>query len=117
MNALNVQELNMLEPNTQARAILSKHQIPWSPRSELASLALIRHALTQGSLATPTIPEPELLLAKLAANPAQAMRLLTESAPGETFEIHLEDDPTEAASQLLEEIIASIRSLSPTPLL
>jgi hypothetical protein len=114
MPAPNYTELNMHEPNRQASRILSAHRIPWSPASELASLALIRHALENGDLETPTIPEPLLLVAKLAADPEQTMRLLTESAPGETYEIEMDEDPVEAAAQLLEEILASIRSRSPT---
>jgi hypothetical protein len=44
------------------------------------------------------------------------MRLLTEPEPGEVYEIPLDrDDPVQAAAQLLEEIVASLRAQSATP--
>jgi len=43
------------------------------------------------------------------------MRLLTESAPGEVYEITPDPDPDQAAAQLLEEIVASLRAQSATP--
>jgi hypothetical protein len=87
----------------------------WSPEQEVAALALLRQALEKGALETPTIEEPMLLLARLEADPQEAMRLLTESAPGETFEIDLDPDPDQAAAQLLEEIVASLRAQTATP--
>jgi hypothetical protein len=110
-------EMNNQEPNPQAARILAAHAIPWSPQTDLASLALIRHVLEAGELRTPTILEPLLLVAKLAARPQEAMRLMTESEPGVTFEIELDDDPADAAAQVLEEILASLQALSPPPLL
>jgi hypothetical protein len=109
--------MNNREPNLQAARILAAHQIPWSRQYELASLTLIGHALEAGEVRTPTILEPLLLVAKLAARPEEAMRLMTTTDLGEPFEIALDDDPGEAAAQLLEEILASIRALSPTALL
>ena len=109
--------MNNREPNLQAARILAANGIHWTPQDDLASLALIRHALEAGEVQTPTILEPLLLVAKLAYCPEEAMRLMTEAAPGETFEIELDEDPAQAAAQLLEEILASIRALSPTALL
>jgi hypothetical protein len=109
--------MNNREPNLQAARILAAHRIPWSPRSQLASLALIRHALEGGEIEAPTIAEPLLLLAKLSARPEEAMRLMTETDLGEPFEIVLDEDPAQAAAQLLEEILASLRALSPMPFL
>ena len=79
--------LNSQPLNRQAADILSRHKIPWSPAQEIAALALLRQALEKGALETPTIEEPMLLMARLEANPEEAMRLLTESAPGEVYEI------------------------------
>ena len=107
--------LNSQPLNQQAADILTRGQIPWNPEQEIAALALLRHALEKGALETPTIEEPMLLLARLEANPEEAMRLLTESAPGETYEIDLDPDPDQAAAQLLEEIVASLRAQSATP--
>jgi len=107
--------LNSLPLNQQAADILSRHKIPWSPAQEVAALALLRQALEKGALETPAIEEPMLLLERLEADPQEAMRLLTESAPGETFEIDLDPDPDQAAAQLLEEIVASLRAQSATP--
>jgi hypothetical protein len=107
--------LNSLSLNQQAADILAHSRMPWNPEQEIAALALLRHALQRGALETPTIEEPMLLMARLEANPEEAMRLLTESAPGETYEINLETDPDQAAAQLLEEIVASLRAQSETP--
>ena len=107
--------LNSQPLNRQAADILSCNRMPWSPEQEVAALALLRHALEKGALETPTIEEPMLLLARLEADPQEAMRLLTESAPGETFEIDLDPDPDQAAAQLLEEIVASLRAQTATP--
>ncbi|MBK1725263.1 hypothetical protein [Thiocystis violacea] len=105
--------------NQRSREILSANAIPWSPRIELASLALIRDALDRGALdCHRAIQEPELLLAKLQARPEEAMRLIlmTENELGEPFEIDdLDDDPIQAAAQLLEEIVASIRAFRAIP--
>jgi hypothetical protein len=119
MHAPDYTEMNSQEPNPQAARILAANAIPWSPQTDLASLALIRHVLEAGELRTPTISEPLLLVAKLHARPQEAMRLLTESDLGEPFAtpLDLDDSPTEAAAQLLEEIVASLQAQSPTPLL
>ena len=104
--------LNNLDPNPQAARILAAHAIPWSPQTDLASLALIRYVLEAGELQTPTILEPLLLVAKLSCRPQEAMRLLMETDLGEPFatEIELENDPAQAAAQLLEEIVASLQA-------
>ena len=107
--------LNSQPLNQQAAGILSCSRMLWSPDQEIAALALLRHALQKGALETPMIEEPMLLMVRLEANPEEAMRLLTESAPGETYEIDLDPDPNQAAAQLLEEIVASLRSQSATP--
>lgn len=107
--------LNSQPLNQQAAAILAGNRMAWSPAREVAALALLRQALEKGALETPTIAEPMLLLARLEADPEEAMRLLTESAPGETYAIDLDPDPDQAAAQLLEEIVASLRAQSATP--
>ena len=107
--------LNSQPLNQQAADILSRSQMLWNPDQEVAALALLRHALQKDTLETPTIEEPMLLMVRLEAAPEEAMRLLTESAPGETYEIDLEPDPDQAAAQLLEEIVASLRAQSATP--
>jgi hypothetical protein len=107
--------LNSQPLNRQAAEILSHHRISWTPGQEVAALALVRHALQRGVLQTPTIEEPMLLLVRLEADPAETMRLLTESAPGEVYTIDLDRDPDQAAAQLLEEILASLRAQSPMP--
>lgn len=96
--------------NQQAATILTKYGIPYDPKTELAALVLIREALERNLLETPTIPEPLLLIAKLSANPSLAMRLMTESGPGETFEIALPENLEEAAAAILEELVASLRA-------
>jgi len=96
--------------NQQAATILAKYGIPYDPKTELAALVLIREALERNLLETPTIPEPLLLIAKLSANPALAMRLMTESEPGVTFEITLPETLEEAAAAILEELVASLRA-------
>lgn len=106
--------LNSQPLNQRAATILSQGQLPWSPDQEIAALALLRQGLQKGALETPTIEEPMLLMARLEANPEEAMRLLTESAPGESYEIELDPDPDQAAAQLLEEIVASLRAQSAT---
>lgn len=104
--------LNRHSLNQRAAEILTQTHFRWSSMTELASLALIRHALERGVLdCRRAIAEPEWLLATLQARPEQAMRLMTETDLGESFEIDLDDDPDEAARQILEEIIASIRAL------
>ena len=101
--------LNRHRHNQRAAGILTRPHFRWSPMTELAGLALIRHTLERGVLdCHRAIAEPEPLLARLEANPEQAMRLMTENALGDPFEI--DDDPDEAARQILEEIIASIRA-------
>ncbi len=107
---LNSQPLNQL-----AAGILARNRMPWNPAQAVAALALLRHALQTGTLETPTIEEPLLLLARLEADPEEAMRLLTESAPGETYRIDLNPDPDQTAAQLLEEIVASLRAQTATP--
>ena len=117
MNALDydrLQQLNQHPLNQRSAEILTANTIRWISMTELASLALIRHALEIGALdCRRAIQEPELLLTKLQARPEEAMRLMTESELGEPFEIDLDDDPTQAAAQLLEEIVASLRAVLP----
>jgi hypothetical protein len=115
MTAPDSATLNSQPLNRQVADILTRHGIPWTPGQEVAALALVRHALQGGLLQTPTVEEPMLLLARLEADPGEAMRLLTESAPGEVYEIDLDQEPDQAAAQLLEEILASLRAQSPLP--
>jgi hypothetical protein len=93
--------------------IINQHQIPFDPTTELAGLVLIREALTQNLLETGPIQEPLLLIAKLEANPRLAMSLMTESEPGVQFEMELSENLPEAAAQILEEIVASLRATVP----
>jgi Ni,Fe-hydrogenase maturation factor len=97
--------------------IINQHQIPFDPTTELAGLVLIREALTQNLLETGPIQEPLLLIAKLEANPRLAMSLMTESEPGVEFEMELSENLPEAAAQILEEIVASLRATVPPMLL
>ena len=99
--------------NQQATRILSQYKIPFDPNQELATLVLIREALERKLLETPTIPEPLLLIAKLAANPSLAMSLMTESEPGVTFEITLPENLEGAAATILEELVASLKAQEP----
>lgn len=111
---MHVLDHNTHSLNRQSAAILDRAGIPFDPRQELASLALIRFALANKLLQTaPAIQEPDLLLEKLAANPDQAMGLMTESEPGQPFQMTLDQSPAEAAAQLLEEILASLKALPP----
>jgi hypothetical protein len=115
MTGPDFETLNSQSLNRQAADILARNRMPWNPDQAVAALALLRHALQTGVLETPTIAEPMLLLARLEADPEEAMRLLTESAPGETYLIDLDPDPDQAAAQLLEEIVASLRAQTATP--
>jgi len=115
MTAPDYTAMNNREPNLQAAKILAANRIPWTPQDDLASLALIRHALENGDIEAPTISEPLLLLAKLSARPEEAMRLMTETDLGEPFEFEVDEDPVQAAAQIMEVIVASIRALTPIP--
>jgi hypothetical protein len=107
--------LNLHDLNRRSAEILEAGHLPWSPASELASVALIRHALETSAVEIRAIEEPDLLLAKLQAHPQETMHLLTQTDLGEPFEIDLDSNPIQAATQLLEEILASLRALSPRP--
>lgn len=111
MSEINVISLNAESLNQQAAALLSRSGIAYNPQNELAALVLIREALEQNLLEVEALPEPNLLLAKLAANPAWAMTLMTESEPGVKFTMTLADSLPEAAAQILEEIIASLEAI------
>lgn len=119
MPAPDYTNMNSQQPNPQAARILAANAIPWSPETDLASLALLRHVLEAGELETPTITEPLLLVAKLHARPQEMMRLLTETDLGEPFatEMELDNDPAQAASQLLEQIVESLQARTPTALI
>jgi len=109
---MNVLDHNAHNLNQQSAALLRAARIPFDPNHELASLALIRYALAKNLLETsPALQEPDLLLEKLAAHPDQAMALMTESEPGVEFPLTLEPSLPEAAAQLLEEILASLKAL------
>src|SRR5574343_586181 len=102
--------------NRQAAQILRQYQIPFNPETELAALALVRTALERNLLETGPIPEPLLLIAKLAAQPKIAMSLMTESEPGVEFEIELSETLEEAAAEILEELVASLQATVPKAL-
>lgn len=107
---MSVRKLNEAPLNRQSAEILKRYRIPFDPSTELASLVLIREALERNLLETGEIEEPLLLMAKLSANPEWAMSLMTESEPGVEFEIELSEKLEEAAAQILEEIVASIKA-------
>lgn len=109
---MNVRELNEAPLNQQSMKILKNYQIPFNPSIQLASLTLIQAALDLNLLETGEIEEPLLLTAKLQANPELAMELMTESEPGVQFEMILSETLEEAAAQILEEIVASMRAAS-----
>src|SRR5208283_1889092 len=113
---MNVSRLNEAPLNQQSMKILKQYRIPFNPTTELAGLALIREALERGLLETGEIQEPLLLIAKLSANPELAMSLMTESEPGVEFEMELSDTLEEAAAEILEEIMASIKGATLAPL-
>ena len=105
-------ELNKHPLNRQAEQILSQNNLQFSPGEELAAIALINHAMSRDLLEIRGIDEPELLLAKLHANPILTMELMTQSGSEESFQLDLTESETieEAAAQILEEIIATIRA-------
>ena len=113
---MNVSAYNADSLNQQAAKILKQSGIPFNPETELAALVLIREALERNLLETTALPEPLLLIAKLAANPTWAMLLMTETEPGVSFEMTLPDSLEEAAAEILEEIVASLRATPETPL-
>ncbi len=101
---------NQAPINQQAMRILQKHQIAFNPATELAALVLIQTALERGLLDTQEITEPEILITQLSIRPRLAMSLMTEAEPGETFDLDLPDSLAEAASMILEEIVASLKA-------
>ena len=108
-------QLNQHSLNRRSAEILRANAIAWSPATELASVALMRHALEADALILRTVAEPDLLLAQIQANPEQTLELLTQTSLGEPFEINLDPNPIQAAAQLLEELLASLTALSPAP--
>ena len=113
---MNVSTFNEAAINQESMKILKRYRVPFNPATELAALALIREALERNLLDTGVIEEPLLLIAKLAANPQLAMSLMTESEPGVEFEMELSETMEEAAAQILEEILASIKARTLEPL-
>jgi hypothetical protein len=111
---MNVNQFNQHRLNQQALRILNQNQIPCNQETELAALALVRTAV-QSNLLETEIEEPELLIAKLAALPALAMSLMTESEPGIKYEVNLSEAESleEAAAMILEEIVASLKATVP----
>ena len=112
-----VSEFNQTSLNQQSKQILDQNQIPFNPETELAALVLVRTALERNLLETGPIQEPLLLIAKLAARPQLAMGLMTESEPGMEFELILSETLAEAAAEILEEIVASLKATVPEVLL
>lgn len=113
---MNVSTLNENLINQQSLQILKQYQIPCNPATELAALVVVREALERNLLDTGEIQEPLLLIAKLAANPPLAMTLMTESEPGVEFQMELSETLEEAAAQILEEIVASVKATKPEQL-
>src|SRR5664280_1148900 len=112
-----VSTFNQHQLNQQSTKILSLNQIPFNPETELAALVLVRTALERNLLETGQIQEPLLLIAKLAAQPQWAMVLMTESEPGMEFELVLSETLEEAAAEILEELVASLKGTVPEVLL
>jgi hypothetical protein len=108
---MNVYLLNLHTLNLQCKRILEASSIPCDPTRELASLVLLREALERNLLEASSLPEPLLLIAKMASDPQFAMRLMTE--PEEGMELILELTPTlaEAAAEILTEIQASLLAM------
>ena len=113
---MNVTEFNEASLNQQSMKILNQYKIPHNPSTDLAALVLLRAALERNLLETGPVEEPLLLVAKLAANPQLAMELMTESEPGIQFNLNLEETLEDAAAQILEEIVASLRATVPAQL-
>ena len=111
MSEINVTTYNAEPLNQQAAVLLKQAGILYNPQTELAALVLIREALERNLLEIEAVPEPLLLIAKLAANPAWAMALMTESEPGVKFTMNLADSLPDAAAQIMEEIIASLEAI------
>src|SRR5512137_218777 len=112
-----VSKFNQTSLNQQSKQILDQNQIPFNPETELAALVLVRTALERNLLETGPIQEPLLLIAKLAASPQLAMAVMTESEPGMEFELILSETLEEAAAEILEEIVASLKATVPEVLL
>jgi hypothetical protein len=110
MSEIDITSYNAEPLNQQAAVLLKQAGILYNPQTELAALVLIREALERNLLEM-AVPEPLLLIAKLAANPAWAMALMTESEPGVKFTMNLADSLPEAAAQIMEEIIASLEAI------
>ena len=110
---MNVSKFNEASVNQQSMKILNQYQIPCNPETELAALVLIRTALERNLVDTGPIQEPLLLITKLAARPTLAMSLMTESEPGAEFEMTLSETLEDAAAEILEEIVASLRAIVP----
>ena len=107
---MNVYQFNQHNLNSQAKQLLDQNNIPCDLTMELAAVTLMRVAIQSNLLSTPTLPEPELLIAKLAANPILAMELMTESEPGMEIQITLSPTLAEAAAEILEEVVASLQA-------
>ena len=108
---MTVKELNEASINQQSKRILKNYEIPFDPSTNLASLVLIWAALERDLLDTRALDEPMLLLGALRENPELAMDLMTKTDLGEDkFELELSETLEEAASQMLEEILAGIRA-------
>jgi hypothetical protein len=50
------------------------------------------------------------MISKLSADHALAMRLMTETEEGETFDLTLPENLEEAAAAILEELVASLKA-------
>lgn len=112
---MTTKELNEMSINQAAEKILKNYEIAFDPRTELASLALIREALERGLLETSDLDEPMLLIARLGMSPELAMSLMTETELGdEKIRMELSETLETAAAAILTEIVSEIRARQPS---
>ena len=99
--------LNLSPINKKAMELLRKVGRVSSPQTGLAVTHLMLWGLENG-LRVRGLDDPEMLILNLAPN--RVMKLLTETDSGDTLNLTLPNDPEEAASLLLEELMASLRA-------
>lgn len=103
--------MNLHSLNIQAKAVLTRHDIPCDLTQELAAVALLREALDRNLLSVPDLDQSLALVASMAQNPSVAMQWMTESEPGVRLDWDLSPDLADAAAEIMEEVWASIQAL------
>ena len=114
---MTVSKYNEASLNQQAMKIINQHQIPFDPTTELAELVLIREALTQNLLEPGPIQEPTVTDSETGSEPTTGDVVNDGIGAGGEFEMELSENLPEAAAQILEEIVASLRATVPPMLL